>query len=75
MSHASRRAAAMRLSSVTAVTSQETLPYAAGQSQCVTDYWKTPSHTAASGSDTLDTYLSTVFFHSMVVLLVMLFCS
>lgn len=50
----SLRAAVTRLSLATAATSQETLSYAGRQSQCVTNCWKTPSHTATSGSDTSD---------------------
>ena len=52
--HVFLRGAAMQLSSVTAAMSQETLPYAGRQSQCVTDCWKSPSHTATTGSDTPD---------------------
>ena len=48
------RAAATRLSSATAAMSQETLSYAGRRSHCVTNCWKTPSHTATSGSDTSD---------------------
>lgn len=54
VSFATLRAAAMQLSSVTAVMSQQTRPYAGRQNQCVSDYWKTPSHTATFGSDTLE---------------------
>lgn len=51
----SLRAAATRPSSATAATSRETRSYKGGRSQCVDACWKTPSHTATSGSDTNDT--------------------
>lgn len=52
--HAFLRAAVMQLNLVTAAMFQDNLLYVGRQNPCVTDCWKTPSHTAIFGWDTPD---------------------